>query len=75
MLGCQTTNEIWLTVEKNFNNQSSAEVLYFKKQLQNLRMDNMPIREYIAMVKIICDSLAAAGISNAKQDQLERAAG
>lgn len=41
IVGCGSSYEIWKTVEHIFNSQSAACIMHYKRELQNLRKENM----------------------------------
>ena len=56
---CNTTKEMWNTLEKIFSNVSSARKMQLKEKLQNVKMDrNMTIMDYVGKIRKIVDDLA-----------------
>lgn len=37
VIGCQSSLEIWNTIEQVFNSQSSAKILHYRRQLQHIK--------------------------------------
>lgn len=61
LIGCKTAHDIWATVEQIFNSQSAEKIMFYKRQSQNLKKDNLCMREYLTKIKTLCDLLDAAG--------------
>lgn len=71
VIGCKTANEIWTTIDKVFNSQSAAKVMFYKRQLHNIKKDNNNnMREYLSKVKTTCDLLEAAGHKVTDSEQI-----
>lgn len=61
VIGCRTSNEVWMTMKQNFSSRSSARIMHHKRQLQCIKKENMTIREYLSKIKTLCDLLESAG--------------
>lgn len=66
IVGRKSSYEIWSMTEKIFNSQSAAEIMHYKRRMQNLRKDGMSMREYLTKMKTYCDLLEAAGHKTSK---------
>lgn len=61
VIGCKTSLEVWNDIHQNFNSQATARIMSYKRQLQNIKKDNMSIREYLSEIKNLCDLLESSG--------------
>ena len=61
MIGCNTTREIWLTLEQTYSSSNTAKIMQLKGQLQNLKKGNQSIRDYTAKVKNLVSALKEVG--------------
>lgn len=61
MVGCETSSQIWKTLETHFASQTKAKVSQFKTQLQNTRKANSSITDYLLKIKSNVDLLAFVG--------------
>ena len=50
VIGCSSSHQIWTTVEQLFNSQSTAKVMFYKRQIQLLKEDNLSMREYLLKI-------------------------
>lgn len=52
-----------------FNTQSVAKIMYYKRQLQGCRKENLSMKDNLTKIKTLCDQLASVGhkISNTEQ--------
>lgn len=70
VVGCKTSQEIWEAIDQFFNSQSSARIIHYKRQLQNLRKNDMTMREYVTKAKNYCDLLSTAGYKVSETEQI-----
>uniref|UniRef100_A0A803NGJ8 Integrase catalytic domain-containing protein n=1 Tax=Cannabis sativa TaxID=3483 RepID=A0A803NGJ8_CANSA len=61
MVGCETSRQIWKTLEKYFTLKVSAKILEFITKLQNLKKGHLSLNEYLLRVKQTVDLLASVG--------------
>lgn len=61
MVGCETSSQIWKTLETRFASQTKANVSQLKTQLQNTRKANSSIIDYLLKIKSNVDLLAFVG--------------
>ncbi|KAL4319709.1 hypothetical protein GQ457_18G000320 [Hibiscus cannabinus] len=57
----QTALEIWDKIQQNFSIFSTTKIMHLHCSLKNLRKRDQSMREYLAQIQSICDSLAACG--------------
>ncbi|KAE8646002.1 hypothetical protein Csa_015461 [Cucumis sativus] len=57
MIGCNTTREIWLTLEQTYFSSNTTKIMQLKGQLQNLKKGNQSIRDYTTKVKNLVSAL------------------
>lgn len=60
MVGVNNSYDMWQPFEVNCSSQSNARIRQHKIQFQNLKKDNLTMREYLNKMKACCDTLAAA---------------
>ncbi|CAA0829640.1 Unknown protein, partial [Striga hermonthica] len=70
MVGLNTAQEIWETIESNFASQSSARIMQYKLKLQTLKKAGLTMREFLNRIKNHCDVLAIAGEKVSEQNQI-----
>ncbi|KAL4278147.1 hypothetical protein GQ457_03G023550 [Hibiscus cannabinus] len=58
---CRTTFEIWEKVQQNFSVSSTTKIMHLHCSLKNLRKQYQSMKEYLAQIQNVCDSLAACG--------------
>ncbi|PON78831.1 hypothetical protein PanWU01x14_017300 [Parasponia andersonii] len=58
---CNTSAEIWHTLEQLYSTKSRARTLQLHLLLQNLKKGSMAIDEYILKMRGVADNLLAAG--------------
>lgn len=58
---CVTTCEVWKVLEKLYTQQSMARILQIMHELQNVKKGYSSISDYVLKVKMLGDSLRAAG--------------
>uniref|UniRef100_A0A803Q9W1 Integrase catalytic domain-containing protein n=1 Tax=Cannabis sativa TaxID=3483 RepID=A0A803Q9W1_CANSA len=61
MVGCNSAQQIWSTLEKHFTLQVSSKILEFRTKLQNLRKGTLSLNDYLLKVKQTVDLLASVG--------------
>ena len=61
VLRCQSSAEIWMTLNQLFANQSKARILQIKGLLQSTRKGSLSIDEYISKMRNYAESLAYTG--------------
>uniref|UniRef100_A0A803P7H9 Reverse transcriptase Ty1/copia-type domain-containing protein n=1 Tax=Cannabis sativa TaxID=3483 RepID=A0A803P7H9_CANSA len=61
MVGCETSQQIWSTLEKFFTLQVSAKALEFRTKLQNLKKGSLSLSDYLLKLKHHIDLLASVG--------------
>ncbi|KAL4279594.1 hypothetical protein GQ457_03G032130 [Hibiscus cannabinus] len=61
LVNCRTAFEIWEKVQKVFSVSSTTKIMHLHCSLKNLRKRDQSMREYLAQIQAVCDSLAACG--------------
>ena len=70
MIGCNTTREIWLTLEQTYFSSNTTKIMQLKGQLQNLKKGNQSIRDYTTKVKNLVSALNEVGCLISLQEQI-----
>ncbi|KAK6119198.1 hypothetical protein DH2020_047046 [Rehmannia glutinosa] len=70
VVGLNISYDIWKSIETNFSSHLKARLMQYKLQLQNLRKNNLSIREYLNKVKSCCDAIASAGERISEDNQI-----
>ncbi|KAL5563358.1 hypothetical protein UlMin_033105 [Ulmus minor] len=70
LVGCSSSRQIWTTIEQLFSSQSTAKVMFYKRQIQTLKKDPLPMRDYLMKMKGFFDMLAAADHGMSDTDQV-----
>ncbi|KAK2651393.1 hypothetical protein Ddye_011249 [Dipteronia dyeriana] len=58
LVGCTTSFQAWIVVEKFFSSKSRANLMQFKLQLQTLKKRGSSMTEYLLKKKSIIDALS-----------------
>ncbi|KAG8492176.1 hypothetical protein CXB51_009599 [Gossypium anomalum] len=66
----KTSFDIWSTIEKRFGAKSNLKVSRMRHDLCSLKKANLTVKEYLAKVKRLSDSLATAGSVVTEQEQV-----
>ncbi|KAK5825677.1 hypothetical protein PVK06_020535 [Gossypium arboreum] len=66
----KTSFDIWSTIEKRFGVKSNLKVSRMRHELYSLKKANLTVKEYLAKVKCLSDSLAAAESVVTEQEQV-----
>ncbi|KAL4290280.1 hypothetical protein GQ457_14G022540 [Hibiscus cannabinus] len=61
LVSCRTAFEIWEKVQQIFSVSSTTKIMHLHCSLKNLRKRDQGMREYLAQIQSVCDSLAACG--------------
>ncbi|KAL4368436.1 hypothetical protein GQ457_05G012080 [Hibiscus cannabinus] len=61
LVNCRTAFEIWEKIQKVFSVSSTTKIMHLHCSLKNLRKRDQSMREYLAQIQAVCDSLAACG--------------
>ena len=70
MVGFETANEIWNSLEKSVASQYRARIMQYKLQLQTLKKGTLTIREYLTRMKSYTDVFASAGDKLNEDEQI-----
>ncbi|KAK9200295.1 hypothetical protein WN944_015492 [Citrus x changshan-huyou] len=68
VINCESSFDIWKTLEKKFGVQSEARVLQLRYELNTLKKEALSVEDYCIKMKAIADKLASAGSSITKKD-------
>ena len=69
MIGRNTAAAVWEAVHTMFGAQNRANIRHIRRQIQSLRKNDMTAGEYMNKVKVLADTMAAAG-SPLKDDEV-----
>ncbi|KAL4304271.1 hypothetical protein GQ457_10G020200 [Hibiscus cannabinus] len=61
LVSCRTAFEIWEKIQQIFSVSSTTKIMHLHCSLKNLRKRDQGMREYLAQIQSVCDSLAACG--------------
>ncbi|KAL4281085.1 hypothetical protein GQ457_03G012870 [Hibiscus cannabinus] len=61
LVSCRTAFEIWEKIQQVFYVSSTTKIMHLHCSLKNLRKRDQGMREYLAQIQSVCDSLAACG--------------
>ncbi|KAL4280054.1 hypothetical protein GQ457_03G021650 [Hibiscus cannabinus] len=61
LVSCRIAFEIWEKVQQVFSISSTTKIMHLHCSLKNLRKRDQGMREYLAQIQSVCDSLAACG--------------
>ena len=51
LVGCSSSRSIWTTIEQLFSSQFTAKVMFYKRQIQTLKKDNLSMRDFLMKMK------------------------
>ncbi|KAH9717592.1 retrovirus-related pol polyprotein from transposon RE2 [Citrus sinensis] len=69
---CNTSYDVWKTLEKKFGSKSEARVLQLRYEMSVLRKDSLNIEDYCLKMKQIADKLACVGSPVSDKDLLQQ---
>ncbi|KAL5756796.1 hypothetical protein ACOSP7_021227 [Xanthoceras sorbifolium] len=58
LIGCLTSSEAWIAIEKRFSSHSTENKMQLKMQLQTLKKGSLTMIEYLLKKKSIFNALA-----------------
>ncbi|KAL4284177.1 hypothetical protein GQ457_16G007100 [Hibiscus cannabinus] len=61
LVSCRTAFEIWEKIQQVFSVSSTTKIMHLHCSLKNLRKRDQGMKEYLAQIQSVCDSLAACG--------------
>ena len=64
VINCESSFDIWKTLEKKFGVQSEAQVLQLRYELNTLKNESLSVEDYCIKIKVIADKLACASSPN-----------
>ena len=70
VIGCSTSSEVWITLEKLFASQSKTRILQLHIQLQSIKKNSLTMGEYFAKIKRVADNLVAVGQPISNDDKM-----
>ncbi|KAM2734741.1 hypothetical protein EV2_038009 [Malus domestica] len=62
MIGCQSSQEMWLSLRERFVNMTMTSIVQMKIDLQNIQKGSESIDEYLQRIKDTRDQLVAVGV-------------
>ena len=71
MVGCETSRQIWKTLEVFFASQTKAKISQFKNRLQNTEKGDLLVNDYLLKIKSLIDQLAFVGHVIATKDHID----
>ena len=69
VVGLRSARDIWSALETNFASRSTAKVMQYRQQMQNLKKDSLTMSEYLSKMRSYFDLLGSVGcrISDGEQ--------
>ena len=61
VIQCESTAEVWSTLENLYSRQTIAKSFKLKQQLRSIKKSDLSINDYILKIKTKCHSLATIG--------------
>lgn len=61
MIDCETTTQLWKSLEEFFASQVGAKVSQYKNALRNLKKNSMLVNEFLLEIRSLVDLLALVG--------------
>ncbi|KAL4386691.1 hypothetical protein GQ457_09G004130 [Hibiscus cannabinus] len=61
LVSCRAAFEIWEKIQQVFSVSSTTKIMHLHCSLKNLRKRDQGMKEYLAQIQSVCDSLAACG--------------
>ncbi|PON99029.1 LOW QUALITY PROTEIN: hypothetical protein TorRG33x02_052660 [Trema orientale] len=71
MVGCESSVEVWHTLDQYFTAQIRAKISQYKDQLRNTKKGSLPLNEYLLKIKNAIDLLASVGYFLSTSDHIE----
>ncbi|KAM5557180.1 hypothetical protein ABKV19_024524 [Rosa sericea] len=68
VIGCQTSMEVWLTLEERYAIVSESHIMQLKDALHDIQKGSDSIDKYLLRFKYMRDRLAVAGVEMSDQD-------
>ncbi|KAG8496134.1 hypothetical protein CXB51_009382 [Gossypium anomalum] len=65
----KTSFEVWTVIERRFGVKFTVKIFSMRHALYSVKKANLTVKEYLAKVKTLCDSLITAGSPISKQEQ------
>ena len=71
MVGCDTSRQIWKTLEVFFASQTKAQISHFKTRFQNTKKGDLSVNDYLLKIKSLIDCLASIGYVITTKDHID----
>ena len=71
LINCDTSGQIWSTLETYFGSQIRAKVSQFRTQLKNVKKEALMMNEFLLKIRGLVDHLALVGHKMSIADHVE----
>ena len=71
MVNCDTSAQVWKTLEQDFATQVWAKITQFKTQLHNTKKGDLSISDYLLKIRNIVDHLVLVGHNLSDKDHID----
>ncbi|KAE8675650.1 hypothetical protein F3Y22_tig00111650pilonHSYRG00227 [Hibiscus syriacus] len=61
LIGLNIASEIWNTLHKLYSGKTTSRLMSYRRLLHSQKKGEMSMRDYLMVIKIICDNLASCG--------------
>ena len=70
VVGLRFARDIWSALETNFANRSTAKIMQYRQQMQNLKKDSLTMSEYVGKMRNYFDLLGSVGCRISEDEQV-----
>ena len=71
MVNCDTTTQIWRTLQQYFAAQNQAKVNRYKTQLQKIKKDSLGMNDFLLKIRSLVDHPTLVGHDLSPKDPIE----
>ena len=71
MVNCDTSAQVWKTLEHDFATQVWAKITQFKTQLHNTKKGDLSMSDYLLKIRNIVDHLVLVGHNLSDKDHID----
>ncbi|XP_042027284.1 uncharacterized protein LOC121774483 [Salvia splendens] len=70
VVGLRSSRDIWSALETNFASRSTAKIMQYRQQMQNLKKDSLSMSEYIGKMRSYFDLLGSVRCRISEDEQV-----
>ena len=70
VVGLRSARDILSALETNFASRSTAKVMQYRQQVQNMKKESLPMKEYLSKIKTLFDLLSSVGCKIFSNEQI-----